>query len=242
MELGVERVGTRPMRHVGDEVALHRVAERVDLLPENIFGLDEADRGGLFHGPEVFPPSPVTVEGAGNGAVEVVKEGREPAVAVAYDHVEVVRHDHETDDLDAEAACGLGEAVDDDLPGRLAGLQQELAPRAAAAEEVVAARKNLTRSAHIGLSPRARSSLRSTARMNAFSVGAAGSEMAAANGRHVGRHFLPGGRHCRAPAADSFRHLGGPGPFALAFHASVAIEAQPRKKKSCPWSGSIPAL
>jgi hypothetical protein len=124
------------------------VCEEVDELVEAVGVLDEVDGIRLFCGPEVLPASTVRVQRSREHLVQVGEEVRKTRVRIGDECMVVIAHRDPAVQCDAETLRGFGEAVQVDLLDRLVGAEQELALRAATADEIGATADDLARLRH----------------------------------------------------------------------------------------------
>ena len=130
------------------QVVLHRVAEGVGHLVDDVVGIDEANDAGLLGGPEVLPATAQGVLALGEELVEMLDECRVAAVGVVDARVMMVAHRDGEEDTDTEPLGGDCKAVDERVVGLAVRPHQELSLGAAARDHVRTLGKDLTGSGH----------------------------------------------------------------------------------------------
>ena len=95
------------------QVILHRVAEGVGHLVDNVVRIDEANDAGLLRGPEVLPTAAEGVLTFGEELMKVFEERRVVAVRVLDACMMMVAHGRGEDDADPVSMGCDGQAVDE---------------------------------------------------------------------------------------------------------------------------------
>jgi hypothetical protein len=130
------------------QMILDRVGQGVDDLGEDIIGANQLDDGAVLGRPQVLPATAQAVLVLGQQLVKTLEELGEAALYVPEDGMIVVAVGDEGDELDAGAAGGVPETVEEGVVRLTVGAQEELPLSTATSDEVHATSHNLPRLRH----------------------------------------------------------------------------------------------